>query len=170
MVSLVFAVGLAALHQRFDGMPHRPAVLWLAAVGTPLMMTDWACHRLPAALVRALFLGAAVILGCTAIRHDDSSALVRAFLAAGITSAVTLAAVLIIPGALGAGDVKLLGAVAPYLGWVGWPHLLRGVLLALVLGAAAGTVLLITRRISRTDRLAFGPAIVGGAVLALVTA
>ncbi|XVS62071.1 hypothetical protein ACQPYE_27890 [Actinosynnema sp. CA-299493] len=169
MVGAVVGVGLVVLHQRFDGVPHQLAVLWLAAIGVPLMMIDWACHRLPAPLVRALFAGGVAILGYVAASHDDLNALIRALLAVAITSAASLTVAMIIPAALGAGDVKLLGAVALYLGWVGWLDLLRGVVLALLLGATAGTTLLITRRISRTDRLAFGPAIVGGALLALVT-
>ncbi|MEU4767721.1 A24 family peptidase [Actinosynnema sp. NPDC023794] len=168
MVGSVVGVGLGVLHQRFDGVPHQFAVLWLAAIGVPLMMIDWACHRLPSPLVRALFVGGVAILGYVAASHDDLNALTRALLAAGITSAAALTVAMIIPAALGAGDVKLLGAVALYLGWVGWLDLLRGVVLALLLGAMAGTTLLIARRISRTDRLAFGPAIVGGALLALV--
>lgn len=169
MVSSVVGVGLVVLHHRLDGVPHQFAVLWLAAIGVPLMMIDWACHRLPTPLVRALFVGGVAILGSVAASHDDLKALTRALLAAGITSAAALTVAMIIPAALGAGDVKLLGAVALYLGWVGWLDLFRGVVLALLLGATAGTTLLTARRISRTDRLAFGPAIVGGALLALVT-
>ncbi|MFD7660416.1 prepilin peptidase [Actinosynnema sp. NPDC059797] len=166
-MSLSLGVGLAALHQRFDGIPHQPAVLWLAIVGAPLTMIDWACHRLPAPLVRVLFFGGVVILGWTAIHYDDLSALLRALVAAGITFTAALTTALINPHALGAGDVKLLGTVALYLGWVGWLDLLRGVALALLLGALAGAALLITRRISRTDRIAFGPPVVGGALIAL---
>lgn len=169
VIVLVVGTGLCLLDQRLDGEPHKPAVLWLAVIGSRLMMIDWACHRLPTRLVTVLFLGGLAILGHTAVARGDTTALVRALLAAVIVFTAALATAVITAGALGAGDTRLWGATALFLGGEGWTQVLYGVVLALLLGAAAGAVLMVTRRIAFGDRLAFGPAIVGGALLVLVS-
>ncbi|MEV0675883.1 A24 family peptidase [Actinosynnema sp. NPDC050436] len=166
---LVFAAGLAVLTHRLAGALPMVASAWLVTVGGQLMLIDWVFHRLPNHLVVALFLGGMVIFSTAAVHGGNVTAFVRAVLAATVVFAAALMTALIFPGSLGAGDVKLLGAVALFLGWAGWLQVLHGIALALLLGAAAGAVLLATKRISRDDRLAFGPAILGGALLTIVT-
>ncbi|MDU0295004.1 prepilin peptidase, partial [Saccharothrix longispora] len=166
--SLTLAAAFTLLHHRLAGTTHLTAVLWLAATGTPLMITDWTCHRLPTHLVTATFCGGIALLGLTAATTNQTAALGRALAASAAVSAIALTVALAAPHALGAGDVRLLGAVAPYLGWVGWSQVIRGAVLALLLAATAGTVLLAAGRLARGDPLAFGPAVIGGALLSLV--
>lgn len=168
MSGVAFAFGLVVLDHRFTDTSLMVASAWLGVVGGQLMLIDWACHRLPTRLTTALFGGGSVIFLAAAVHTEDASALVRAALAAVVVFAAALATALLAPGGLGAGDVRLLGAVGLFLGWAGWSHVLRGLVLALFLGAAVGTVLLLARRISPSEHLAFGPAIVGGALLSLV--
>jgi len=164
----VFAVGLVVLDHQLTGAPQMLASAWLAVAGGQLMLVDWVCHRLPTRLVVALFGGGVAIFSGAAVHGDETAAFARAVLAAAVVFTAALTTALVTPRSLGAGDVRLLGAVALFLGWFGWPQVLRGIVFALLLGATVGTVLLATKRISRGDHLAFGPAIVGGALLTLV--
>jgi leader peptidase (prepilin peptidase) / N-methyltransferase len=165
---VVYALGLAALDQRFTDTSLVVASAWLAVAGGQLMLIDWACHRLPTQLTARLFGGGLVIFFVAAVHTESADAFVRAALAAVVVFTAALATALVVPGGFGAGDVRLLGAVGLILGWAGWSHVLRGLVLALLLGAVAGAVLLLARRISPSEHLAFGPAIVGGALLSLV--
>ncbi|MFC6091578.1 prepilin peptidase [Saccharothrix lopnurensis] len=168
-VSLVLVAGIFVLDHQLASAPLLAASSWLAVTGTQLMMTDWIHHRLPNPLVTAMLVGGLVIFSYAAAEEGRVIALLRAITAAAVVFIGGLTVAVTAPGALGAGDIKLLGTVALYLGWVGWSHVLRGVVLALFLGSVVGAVLLATRRISRDDRFAFGPAVVGGALLTLVT-
>ena len=54
------------------------------------------------------------------------------------------------------------------LGWVGWGPVIVSVTAAFVLGGLASVVLLALRRVSRQSSIAFGPAMIAGALVALV--
>ena len=81
-------------------------------------------------------------------------------LAAGAVAGVLLAWAVF--GSLGVGDVKFGLSVGLVLGYVGgWPLTLRGVLVSLILAAAAAVALLAVGR-SRKSHLPLGPAFVVG--------
>jgi Flp pilus assembly protein protease CpaA len=68
-------------------------------------------------------------------------------------------------GGLGAGDVKLAG----YIGLVlAFPDVLRGLFYGVIAAGLITLSLLLARRVSRRTRIAYGPYLVAGAVLALV--
>lgn len=60
------------------------------------------------------------------------------------------------------GDVKLAGALGLFLGWLGLETLAVGAVAGLILGGAAGVVLLL-RGAGRKASLAFGPWLLAGA-------
>jgi len=70
---------------------------------------------------------------------------------------------------LGGGDIKLAGLIGLLLGWLGWGTLLAGASLGFVTAAAVGLVLLTSRRISRRAMISFGPYMLAGAFLAVLT-
>jgi leader peptidase (prepilin peptidase) / N-methyltransferase len=76
--------------------------------------------------------------------------------------------VLLRPGQLGAGDLKLAGVLGLALGWLGWPAVLRGTFLAFALLSVCGLALLATRRIKLDSALPFGPFMLAGALLAVL--
>lgn len=148
--------------------PALPAVLALAAVGLPLALIDLACLRLPdpllavaTAAVLCGLVGASVVLGSP---EPLLRALVAALLSAG--GYVLLA---LLPGSrLGFGDVKLAALLGLPLGWFGWPVLLLGLVLPHLVNGTIALVLLLTGRADRGSTWAFGPALLTGALLALV--
>ena len=170
----VFAIGvavgggIAVLAYRFAGTVDLVAWVWFTLTAVPLMLIDWICHRLPSQLIGAMFLGGIANFLCFSVAEGEVSSMFRAVGAAAVVFIGALATAIVAPGSLGGGDVKLLGTVALYLGWVGWTHVARGIVLALVLAAVVGGFLLATRGLAWTDRLAFGPAVIGGALIALV--
>ncbi|MFK3982536.1 prepilin peptidase [Micromonospora sp. NPDC050397] len=163
-----FALVAAALSTP-DGIdPALPAVLALVAVGLPLALIDLACLRLPdpllavaTVLVLVGLVGASVLLG-------TPEPLLRALLAALVSAAGYLLLALLPGSRLGFGDVKLATLLGLPLGWFGWPVLLLGLALPHLVNGTIALVLLLTRRADRGSTWAFGPALLGGALLALV--
>ena len=52
-----------------------------------------------------------------------------------------------------------------YLGWLGWAHLLAGVVLGFVAQAVLAVAALVLGRAGRDTQLAFGPALLAGALV-----
>lgn len=71
---------------------------------------------------------------------------------------------LVVPGAFGGGDIKLMAACGVFLGW---KRSLTAAFLAIVSGGIYGSCLLITRKKGRHEYFAFGPFLCLGMVIAL---
>jgi leader peptidase (prepilin peptidase)/N-methyltransferase len=93
--------------------------------------------------------------------------LVTALLAAAAMAALFL--VLAVVGSMGLGDVKLAGVTGLMLGALGWSAVTTGVVAGFGAGAVAALWLLV-RGASRDSHLAFGPAIIIGAAVAIARA
>lgn len=142
-----------------------PAFAVFAVIATPLLLVDAEHRRLPDRLVLpAAGCGLILLAGAAAIR-GDWPALGRAAAAGGVVFALFCAAALASPRSLGFGDVKLAGVLALYLGWLGWAHVLYGIFAGFVLGAVVAIGLLAGRRASLQTDIAFGPALIVGALL-----
>jgi leader peptidase (prepilin peptidase) / N-methyltransferase len=164
-VTALAAVALGSVAGAMGAKPQLPAYLWLAAVGVPLAVIDLETLRLPDRLTLPSYPAGLVLLAIPA----DWSALGRAVLAAAITGAAAFLLALLAPaGGLGFGDVKLLGVLGLFLGWLGWGVLVVGVALGFLLGALAAVGLLAARRAGLRDHLPFGPWLIAGALAAVV--
>jgi leader peptidase (prepilin peptidase)/N-methyltransferase len=165
IVTALAAVALGAVAGAVGAEPQLPAYLWLAAVGVTLAVIDIETLRLPDRLTLPSYPVGLVLLALPA----DRPALGRAVLAAAITGAVAFLLALLAPrGGLGLGDVKLLGVLGLFLGWLGWGMLVVGVALGFVLGGVAAVGMLASRRAGLRDHLAFGPWLIAGALVAVV--
>lgn len=89
----------------------------------------------------------------------------RALLLAAVTGAVSLTLALIGTG-MGMGDVKLCAVIGLWLGWLNPWMLAFGLCAGVFLGGIAALFLLVTRRASRKDPMAYGPYLIAGALLA----
>ena len=165
VVTVLAAVTLGAVAGAVGAEPQLPAYLWLAAVGVALAVIDIETLRLPDRLTLPSYPVGLVLLAIPA----DWPALGRAVLAAVITGVAAFLLALLAPrGGLGLGDVKLLGLLGLFLGWLGWGVLVVGVALGFALGAVAAVGMLASRRAGLRDHLAFGPWLIAGALVAVV--
>jgi leader peptidase (prepilin peptidase)/N-methyltransferase len=167
-IAVVAGLTLGLLGVRFAGSSALPAWCWLAVTGIVLVLVDLECHRLPRAVVAAMVLGGLLLLATAAFFQGDTDPLVRAVAAAIVLFLGALVVAILAAPHLGGGDVSLYGAVGLYLGWAGWHQVLLGLGLSLLLAATTAVLLVAGHRISVRDQFAMGPAIIGGALIALV--
>lgn len=136
------------------------------SVGCALLITiDLAVFRLPDKIVLPLYPIVFGGLAVTAAMFDVWGSLGRAAAAAAALLGFYFVLALINPSGLGLGDVKLSGVLGAFLGWLGWPAVLAGTLAAFVINAVVALVLLAAGRVGAKSGIAFGPAMVIGAVV-----
>lgn len=141
--------------------------LHLAALAIPLGLIDASTYTLPRAPVYAAYATTALILPTAAMGEHLAERLVTATLAAlALTTALYLLA---LTGGLGLGDVRLAPVLGAHLGWAGWKTLATGVGLAFLLGALLAVLLVALQRIKPADRVPFGPALLAGSILSIVS-
>jgi leader peptidase (prepilin peptidase) / N-methyltransferase len=168
VVTLLAAAVLGAIGAGIGADAALPAYLWLGMVGVTLGVIDVDCHRLPDRLTLPSYPIALALLGAASLAHHDLATFGRALLAAAVVFAVFFLMAFISPRSLGLGDVKLVGLLGLYLGWLGWGVLLLGLVAGFAVGAVVAIVLLIGRRVGWRSDVAFGPSLLAGALLAVV--
>jgi leader peptidase (prepilin peptidase) / N-methyltransferase len=162
LLGVLLAV-LAASALAGEGWAVAGAGGYLALVGTLLAAVDLRTHRLPDRLVLPGAAGVLLLLLLAAATQGAWTTLGRAVVAALVSLVGYFLLALLRAGGLGLGDVKLGGLLGVWLGWFGWSHVVGGVLAAFGLGGLVALALLLTRRVSRSSAIAFGPWMVLGA-------
>lgn len=145
-----------------------PAFLLLATLAVPLAVVDLRVLRLPDPLIGAAVGGGLALLLLAAVADPAFPALGRALLAAALCGVGYLTLTLLPRSQLGFGDVKLGAALGLYLGWLGWPTVVTGVLLAPLVNLPLVIVLLVTGRAGPRTPIPYGPAMLGSAITAVV--
>lgn len=145
------------------GIPSAP----LALAAPLLAWIDADVHRLPDALSRPVTIATVLAIIASALVAGDLLALGRA-VCGGLAYATFMLGLAIVAG-VGLGDVKLAVPIGAASAWVSWQMLAWAVLLGWVINGVAALVLLGVGR-SRRDQLPFGPALLAGWMVALVTA
>jgi leader peptidase (prepilin peptidase) / N-methyltransferase len=160
----------AVLAAAIGPAPELPAFLLLAAVAAPLLLVDLKVLRLPDPLIVTGLAGGALLLAVAALADGTADALLRAAVAAALSGGIYLFIALIPRSQLGFGDVKLAAMLGLYLGWVGWFAVVAGVVLAPILNLPYVLALLMTGKAGRTSSAPYGPAMIAGALAAIVVA
>lgn len=143
-----------------------PAYLLFAWLSVALVWIDLDVHRLPVGLVWPGALGLVVLLAVATAAEPSRRPLGAILAATGLFLAYGLLALL--PGAgIGLGDVRLALLIGLVLGWLGPAHVVVGVVAAHLLAGIVAIALLLTRRASLRTGIAFGPALCGGAFVAI---
>ncbi|GLY65695.1 prepilin peptidase [Amycolatopsis taiwanensis] len=139
-----------------------PVPLVLTGLAVPLAVADLRHRRLPDVLTLPAYplLGVAVVV--SALSGPGSGLAVRALLAGLVFGGCHLLVHVLSRRSIGAGDVKLSGALGMAVGAVGWPAVFVGAAVAAVI-----TVLLSTRPRWR-DGVPHGPGLLGAAWLVTV--
>ena len=128
---------------------------------------DYATHRLPRGVTfRAAIVGGP-LLSLAAINHDDNGRILVMFASFFITLALFSLLAAFSKGGIGGGDVRLAPVLAMFLGWLGASHVYIGLGSGFFIGGVAAAGMIVTRRASASTRIAFGPFLCIGAVIAL---
>lgn len=169
LVEALTAIVFAATAVRFAGEWWRlPAYLFLAAVGVALAAIDLDTHRLPTAIVRPSYLAGAALLAVAVVAEqawDDGLRAIFGMLA--YLAAYWLLWFAVAGKGIGFGDVRLAGLLGMFLGFLGWGVFGVGMLAGPLVGGAVAIVLLATGRASRKAKIAYGPAMIVGASIAV---
>ena len=168
-LELSTAVVLALVLGRFGGQADVVAFGFFGVLGVALAAIDIATQRLPDPLTLPAYPILITLLAAAALVGHDFAALVRALLGGLALAGAFLLLALVRPGQLGGGDIKLAGIAGLALGWLGWPTLIAGAALGFVLSALVSLALLAARRITLRGAICFGPFLIGGALLAMIT-
>lgn len=161
--------GLAVLWCGITGrLGLLPLMLALTSAGLALFVIDMKVHRLPNAIVLALYPITVIGLAIAGLASGDWP-IIRTLLGAVVWLAVFGLVWLISRGrGMGFGDVKLAPVLGAVLAWVGWGPALVGLFATWVIGGIVALVLLVSGRARRGTHLAFGPYMLVGAVIGLL--
>lgn len=140
----------------------------LVPVGVVLLVVDARTTLLPTRVIHPTYAALAVLVPLAALLDRDPGALVRAGLGWLVVGGWFWVFWWLL-GAWGFGDVRLARVLGPVLGYLGWPEVVVGLLLMVLLGGVAG-VLLTARDRDLRRRFPYGPAMLLGAALAVVAA
>ncbi|WP_113718282.1 prepilin peptidase [Arthrobacter dokdonensis] len=169
LVELATAALFVLTVWRFGANPQLPAYLFFAAAGTALAAIDLRHRLLPNNIVLpGLAITAILLTGAAAAGTTPGTSLLRAVLGAALLFTLYLVLALISPRGLGMGDVKLAAMVGLVLAFQSWQALFTGTFLGFLIGAAVSLVILTIRRGGLKSHIPFGPAILAGAMTALL--
>lgn len=146
-------------------LPGLVLFVWVLAV---VAVIDSRTRRIPNRLTYPLTPALLVLLTGAALVEGAPGTALRVLLAGVAASAAFLAVALMSPRGMGMGDVKLAGFVGIGLGYLGWGHVVLGIMAAFFLGGAVALGLIATRRRGRKDAIPFGPYLSAGAIAALL--
>jgi leader peptidase (prepilin peptidase)/N-methyltransferase len=145
-------------------------LIWLplVPVGLALGLIDWRTRLLPTWLIARTYVVVVLLALVATAFTQDWQDLVRAGI--GFAGAGLLYYVLwfVYPRGLGFGDVRLSGILGIALGYVGTAELVVGVYAGFLLGGIGGALLTLLRIVHR-KHVPFGPFMLVGAVLGLLT-
>lgn len=128
---------------------------------------DYATHRLPRGVTfRAAIVGGPLLF-LAAINIDDNGRILVMFASFIITLALFALLAAFSKGGIGGGDVRLAPVLAMFLGWLGASHVYIGLGIGFIIGGVVAAGMIVTRRASASTRIAFGPFLCIGAVIAL---
>ena len=131
------------------------------------MWIDIDVHRLPDGLVLPAYPALLALLLCATLGSGDWRRLLAALIAMAALFVLYFVMAMISPASLGFGDVKLSGLIGLLLGWLGLGTALLGLLAGFVAGGVIALVMLVGQRVGLRSHIAFGPAMLIGAVVAL---
>lgn len=167
LVELITAVAFVVVVVRFGGSAAVPAYWYLAAIGIALSAIDLDVRRLPDAIVLPSYPVLGVLLVVASAADGDWDALVRAGIGAAALFALYFLMVVVHPGAMGFGDVKLAGLLGGALAWLGWGAFAVGAFAAFLFGGLYAVVLLLTGRAGRKTGVPFGPWMILGTAVGI---
>ncbi len=156
-----------AMAWRFGWSSALPAFLALGAASAVVTITDLATRKIPEAIVLPSYPLAAALLAVASVSRGQWWALARGGIAMAALGGFYLAIGLAFPTQFGVGDIQWAGVIGLFLGWLAWPAVVTGTLLAFVAAALAVMVLRIAGRAAKGLALPMAPFMNAGALVAI---
>lgn len=167
MVEILTAVVFALIGYYLDDYWKLPALWYLAAVSISLAIIDIDVMRLPNQIVLPSYIVSFFLIAIHLIAVGHESDIWRVVGGALICFGMYFSIMLIKPGAMGYGDVKMMGVLGMYLGWSSWSSIYAGLMLGAIIGALVGIATVPAQR-WREQRFPYGPSLIAGVWIALV--
>ena len=140
----------------------------LAYFGAQLSIIDFKSHRLPNKLVGWFTATEILIMAVISWMASDFDRFGTALGIAGVTTIVYLLLYLVSRGSLGMGDVKFAFPLGLCVGWYSSDQWLVAIFVSFLIAGVVAVIGLVTKRMTRKSRLAFGPYMFLGTFLVCV--
>ncbi|SNS38278.1 leader peptidase (prepilin peptidase) / N-methyltransferase [Micrococcales bacterium KH10] len=167
VIELVTAIAVVLVVLRFGVTWATLGYVYLACVAVALVMIDLDVKRLPDKIVMPTYLVVIAALFAESLSDGQFGSFWRALAGGAILFVFYFLALVLYPGGMGFGDVKLAGVLGLALAWIGWGALAIGAFGAFLLGGVYSIVLLLTRRAGRKSGIPFGPWMIAGAAIGI---
>lgn len=145
-----------------------PGFLLLAWMLVVVAVIDARTRRIPNRLTYPLTPTLLVLFAAAGLLGGSPQAALRAVLGGVAAFGALLALALISPRGMGMGDVKLGASIGLGLGYLGWGHVVVGLLTGFFLGGVIALGLITLRLRGRRDLMPFGPYLAAGALATLL--
>lgn len=149
------------------GWAALPAYLLFAWLAVALVWIDADVHRLPDGLVLPAYPALLALVAVATAGTGQLAPMVRALACMAAVYSLYFVMAWVSPSSLGFGDVKLSGLIGLVLGWLSVSMVVVGLLAGFLVGGVIALVMLLGRRVGLRSHIAFGPAMLGGALAAL---
>ena len=130
-------------------------------------LIDFYTHRLVRQISHAMAASGALLLGLHSVNSSNFDALVSAGICAAFGAAVSIISNKISSGSLGAGDVRLMAVLGWHLGFLSYSTAIWALFSACLLAGLFGVMMIVLRRGSWQQRIAFGPFLSLGSLVAI---
>ena len=165
---LIFGAIFALLIvDRFIAIELRLAFAILCAGLLVQSMIDAYTHRLVRQITHTMAVSGVLILGFHALQNSLTKSLVSAGVCAISGVAISFLTNKFVKGGLGAGDVRLMAVLGWHLGFLSYGAAIWALFASSFLAGAVGLALIMLGRASWQRRIAFGPFLALGTVLAI---
>lgn len=130
-------------------------------------LIDFFTHRLVRQISHAMAVSGVLLLGFHAVKVSNFDVLVSAGVCAAFGVAVSTLSNKISDGSLGAGDIRLMAVLGWHLGFLGYSTAIWSLFSACLLAGLFGVMMIVLRRRSWQQRIAFGPFLSLGSLVAI---
>lgn len=170
IVAVTFVIGAVVsdlIFLRFSEIELRLCFAILCSGLLVQSLIDSFTHRLVRQISHAMAVSGVLLLGLHAFKVSNFDVLFSAGVCAAFGAAVSIISNKISSGSLGAGDVRLMAVLGWHLGFLSYSTAIWALFSACLLAGLFGMMMIVLRRGSWQQRIAFGPFLSLGSLVAI---